>query len=400
MQKEATVAVIGGGISGLVCATRLLQLGVNNTTVFDTGQHAAGGRCSSRTVNINGKIHVFDHSAQYFTVSDPRFAKIVSYLHSKGAVKLWNGAIGHVKNGKFEKDKNLTQAFVGVDGMRSVANCLASNLRIKHPTWVANVLWDASMKKWNVDRHGYFDYLVIAHNGKCADKLMSNANVPSIHRLLQVRFSDCLNLKERKMHLCSLWVLMVAFPKSLNLSYEGAHVEDDDDISWIGNNSAKLSKPGHSSTDCTECWTIFSTKQFGSANKVSQENIPPRKSEEVTNKLLLAFGRVTKLSSKLPPPCFTKVQLWGAAVPLNVLQTTEECVFDGQHNVGICGDWLVSPSIQGAAMSGLALAEKISKHSLGLDSSSTSLTPVFSPANSSTIGEFPTNSSLIFNPKT
>lgn len=108
MQKEATVAVIGGGISGLVCATRLLQLGVNNTTVFDTGQHAAGGRCSSRTVNINGKIHVFDHSAQYFTVSDPRFAKIVSYLHSKGAVKLWNGAIGHVKNGKFEKDKNLT----------------------------------------------------------------------------------------------------------------------------------------------------------------------------------------------------------------------------------------------------------------------------------------------------
>merc|ERR1712168_699228 len=25
-----------------------------------------------------------------------------------------------------------------------------------------------------VDRHGHFDYLVIAHNGKCADKLMSN----------------------------------------------------------------------------------------------------------------------------------------------------------------------------------------------------------------------------------
>ena len=32
-----SVAVIGGGISGLVCANRLAQLGIKETTVFDTG---------------------------------------------------------------------------------------------------------------------------------------------------------------------------------------------------------------------------------------------------------------------------------------------------------------------------------------------------------------------------
>lgn len=34
---ERSVAIIGGGISGLVCAARLKQLNMNNVTVFDTG---------------------------------------------------------------------------------------------------------------------------------------------------------------------------------------------------------------------------------------------------------------------------------------------------------------------------------------------------------------------------
>lgn len=35
--RDPTVAIIGGGISGLVCAIRLNQLGVSRVTVFDTG---------------------------------------------------------------------------------------------------------------------------------------------------------------------------------------------------------------------------------------------------------------------------------------------------------------------------------------------------------------------------
>jgi hypothetical protein len=30
-----------------------------------------------------------------------------------------------------------------------------------------------------------------------------------------------------------------------------------------------------------------------------------------------------------------------------------------EANMGICGDWLVSPNVEGAALSGIALAEKI-----------------------------------------
>ena len=37
MASGPSVAVIGGGIAGLVCAARLGQLGINNVRVFDTG---------------------------------------------------------------------------------------------------------------------------------------------------------------------------------------------------------------------------------------------------------------------------------------------------------------------------------------------------------------------------
>lgn len=396
MSAGTSVAVIGGGIAGLVCANRLSQLGINNTMVFDTGKHAPGGRCSSRQVMIEGRACVFDHSAQYFTVTDSRFAKIVSYLHRKGVVKTWCGKIGHLKTGKFSEDKTLTQAFIGVSGMKDIPQCLAESVNLKQSTWAGNISWESELRKWRVDRHGYFDYLVIAHNGKCADKLMSNAGAPQIHKLTQVRFCQQPDMKDKRMQLCSIWALLVSFSTSLKLPYEGVHVEDAD-ISWMANNTAKLRDTSRPQTSSNECWTIFSTRQFGSRNKCPQENIPPKVEREVTSLLLQAVKRVTGLS-ELPVPNYTKVQLWGAAVPMNVLKTRDECVFDGQHNVGICGDWLTSPCIQGAAVSGLALAEKINKHCTGSDRSSTTLIPEFVMADGETIGAFPTDPNMIFKP--
>ena len=106
--------------------------------------------------------------------------------------------------------------------------------------------------KWKLYQYndflGNFDFVVIAHNGKCADKLMSTAgklnditciswmagntpylscfilficislfpfsflyfitDVPRIHNLLKVNFGDTLPPvnRMRKMQLCSLWV--------------------------------------------------------------------------------------------------------------------------------------------------------------------------------------------------
>lgn len=332
-----------------------------------TGKRAAGGRCSSRKVMINGQLHTFDHSCQYFTVSDRRFAKIVSFLHNQNAVKIWNGRIGHLHAGKFRDDPGLTQAFIGTDGMQTLTDCLASNANVQRPVWVSEVFWEAGSKKWKVDRFGYYDYLVIAHNGKCADKLMSSAGAPEVHSLLRVRFNDVLNPRDQRMHLCSLWVLLVAFDRSLGCRFEGAHVNHED-ISWISNNTAKYRNKTDSAigSEKTECWTVISTKTFGKTHKVPQENIPPSTEKLVTEKLLSALGDALGRDG-LPRVCYSRVQLWGAAVPINVLDNGSDHVFDGRHHLGACGDWLTSPCLQGAALSGLTLAEKIQHHFSGME---------------------------------
>lgn len=393
--SNRSVAVIGGGISGLVCANRLQQLGITNVTVFDTGKNATGGRCSSRRILVKGNTEIFDHACQYFTVSDQRFAKVISFLHDKKAVKIWKGRIGHLKHGKFQLDSNLTQAFIGTDGMQTVPQCLSDTVAVRRPVWIGDVSWQETCRRWKVDKYGHFDYLVIAHNGKCADKLMSNAGAPDVHSLLRVRFNDTWNPRDGRMHLCSLWVLLVAFETKLNLNFEAAHVTDRN-ISWISNNTSKY-KNEQESRNSIECWTIISTKSFGKAHKVPQENIPPATKKEVIELMLASFKSVIGSTQNLPAVCYTGVQLWGAAVPINVLNNTEECVFDEKHQVGVCGDWLRSPCIQGAAVSGLALAEHIQKHSIG-QTAMTSLRSDFKGTMASAIGSFPTDKRFIFNP--
>ncbi|XP_075142394.1 renalase-like [Leptodactylus fuscus] len=274
--------------------------------------------------------------------------------------------------------------------MQSVPECLSGLVHLKGNTWVSGVHWEASMKKWKVDDYGWFDYLVVAHNGKCAARLMADAGAPQIHNLLKVKFGPVLSPRTNVMQLCSLWVLLFALPRRFEVDFDGAFVEHPD-ISWIGNNTSK-----YSAQNQLQCWTLISTKTFGASHKVPQEFIPPSKEKEVTLLLLNGFAELTGIHRQLVAPCFTKVQLWGAANPLNVLQG-EDCVFQSSHNVGICGDWLVSPSIEGAAISGLALAEVINQHVNG-DRKDVGLKKRLEPADSEAIGAFPTNQSLFFKP--
>lgn len=184
-----------------------------------------------------------------------------------------------------EAVKNM-QAFVGTRGMQTVPECLSSLVHVEGNKWESSVDWDPLIKKWKVDEHGWYDYLVVAHNGKCAARLMADSGAPLIHDL-----PSGLDL----------------FSK-LQLNYDGAFV-DHPDISWIGNNTSKYRK------NQLECWTVISTKAFGANHKVPQEFIPPSKKKEVTHLLLIGSAEMTGTDRKALTTCFTKVQLWGAANP-------------------------------------------------------------------------------------
>ena len=56
-------------------------------------------------------------------------------------------------------------------------------------------------------------------------------------------------------------------------------------------------------------------------------------------------------------PSVFRVQLWGAALPLNSPKVP--CVLDPAARVGVCGDWLTGASLQSAWLSGMALADRL-----------------------------------------
>jgi hypothetical protein len=81
--------------------------------------------------------------------------------------------------------------------------------------------------------------------------------------------------------------------------------------------------------------------------------------------MLRAMEDATGLPSGSIVPISQKVQLWGAAVPMN--RHTAPFVMDGAAGVGVCGDWFTpsssstGPSIESAYLSGRFLADAIAE---------------------------------------
>mgnify|MGYP002388952309 FL=1 len=142
MHASTRVAIIGGGLSGLSCATTLIAAGVD-VRVFD--KHSFfGGRIGTKILETDGNKFIFDHGAQYFTIRSPEFKELVTaqcipngssssrysvflyhliYL-SVGAVVEWKDKVLAFNGKSWEETVDQPNRYVGVPGMRFVARCV------------------------------------------------------------------------------------------------------------------------------------------------------------------------------------------------------------------------------------------------------------------------------------
>ncbi|CAI5458444.1 unnamed protein product [Closterium sp. Yama58-4] len=395
MSRDPHVAILGGGMAGLMCALGLAERGIRST-VFDTGKHGLGGRMATREVEVAGKLRLFDHAAQFFTVTDDRFQSYVDRWLKEGALRVWDeGRIGTLQaGGAFSPllsggsgggggggGGGEARRLVSPNGMRAFCeHVIADKVKegvvgVERPVWIGKMR--ARGGKWVLEetgrKAGEFDFVVIAHNGKCANRLLAPAGVPKIARQM------------KRLELSSIWVSLIAFETPLLANgsaprghFDAAFVEGVPAVAWMCNNSAKLGEEGGGVRggdggeglgavrrgDGVECWTVLSSAAYGKRNKVPQENIPLARAARVKQEMLegvaAALGRP---ANSLPAVLFHKIQLWGAALPLNAPTTAAgggvECIMDASTRVGLCSDWLLAPSVQAAAISGLAMADKI-----------------------------------------
>ncbi|EFN58722.1 hypothetical protein CHLNCDRAFT_16675, partial [Chlorella variabilis] len=362
--EDPATAIIGGGMSGLACAWALAQSGLR-CTVFDTGEHGVGGRLATRS-SADGSLRgappglLFDHACQYFTATHPSFQQIVDEWQAAGVVQRWEGPVGRLRGGSFVPDGGQ-ERYMARGGMRQLAEHLAGRasreqrdgsgglVEVRRPQWVSEARFTPD--GWRLAGcgrdQGVYDAVVIAHNGKCANRLAAPMGVPAVAAQL------------RRLRLAATWVLMAAFrsPVAVPGGMEGAFIQGCQVLAWAGNNTAKLGPGG--GRDGVECWTLISTQGYGGTNKVPQENVPADVAQRVAAEMLAAFATALGLpEGALPPVVFTQTQLWGAALPTNSPRVP--CIFDPAARVGVCGDWVAEGgSVQAAALSGLALAQRI-----------------------------------------
>ena len=392
------VAIIGGGVSGLSCARTLnSQAPTISYTLFDTGKRSVGGRCSSREVVIDGEKIIMDHAAQYIHLSSQShqvFRDFVTTSVKNGALMEFDPQfIGQI-DGNFQQETSqemkcesqLSMNYVSPLGMghftrENLMEGLVSE-DIKQDVWINKLVKKEGSTKWNVygkgEFYGEYDKIIIAHNGKCADRLVSSVSgkVPAIHERLKVNFGP--NIKNmRKMHLCSLFVLAFVVPVgSIPIGSRDYHSgqyafniktttsvgynehENSSKLTWICNTSKKI----NAANGKYESWTLISTKEYAAENKVPQEAIPQEDESRITHELISDFQKCMGLSSIMNDIKFSKLQLWGAAIPLNRLNCP--FIYDGKEGIGVCGDWFdtqseIGPSIETAFMSGHLLARHI-----------------------------------------
>lgn len=90
------------------------------------------------------------------------------------------------------------EMYYGNGGMGIIPQSMAKsgNFKVEQDVWVRpnnGVKYNKSSRQWSVKGNGKlfgeYDYLVIAHNGKCADRLMPRTPAKDIHQLLRTNFA-------------------------------------------------------------------------------------------------------------------------------------------------------------------------------------------------------------------
>jgi Predicted NAD/FAD-dependent oxidoreductase len=282
--------------------------------VLDKGR-GPGGRMAARRVEIAGETVSFDHGAQYFTARDPAFRAVVAGWEPAGVVARWPAA--------------GDDAWVGTPGMNAPIRAMAQALDVRWGTRAEGLSRDGA--GWRVETGGGVftaAQVLVAVPAEQAAVLLADVAAELAALAGSVESAPC-------------WAVMAGFAEGLPIAADTFRSETAP-VSWAARNSAK---PGRSGA---ETWVIHASP----AHSRAIVNWPK---DEVARTLLADFFSVTGTPPSAPE--HLDAHRWLYALPQAL--SGESARYDAAAGIGIAGDWIHSPRVEGAWLSGRTLAAKV-----------------------------------------
>lgn len=332
---QAQIAVIGAGIAGLSCATALQQAG-HAVHLFDKSR-GAGGRMSTRRADD----WQCDHGAQYFTARDSAFRAEVLRWEQAGAAALWNARVQVIEADGTRPVASTLERFVGTPRMTSPAALLAQSLNLTTGSTIIR-LQGSDDGRWQLHSQEQgalaqrFDCVLLALPSPQAATLLQATRLPQATPPPALAAMADLALAAV---MTGCWTLMLRFAVAPDLPYDAAFVNHGP-LRWICRDS---SKPGRSGQ---ETWLLHASPEWSSLH-MEQD------ADSVAALLLQAFAQLNG-----PAPDAWTAHRWRYAQSKQQPQPALDpgCVWDDDVKLGLCGDWLNGGKVEGAWLSGRALA--------------------------------------------
>lgn len=324
--SSPSVAIIGAGLSGLTAAGALTDKGCS-VRLFEKSR-GPGGRMATR----RKESYAFDHGAQYFTVKHERFRKCVAHWQEIGLVSEWALKLGVAEQGRLSEKQPVVKRFVGIPRMSAITRHLATPLTISYQTRVGRI--NREQSQWRLVSKsgaelGLFDTVLINTPPEQAMDFLDEA--PEIaEQVGRVRMTPC-------------WAVMLAFAQSLPIPYDGVFIHGAP-LAWAARNSSKPERPAQ------ESWILHGTPAWSEAHLEMD-------SAEIVPLLTTAFFDSLGLDHAMP--IFGTAHRWRYAMAEEPLEAGY--LWNADLRLGLCGDWCHGSRVEGAYLSGLALAT----HALG-----------------------------------
>lgn len=310
MDGQSDILIIGGGMAGLSAATALAATG-QRIIVLDKGR-GPGGRMATRRVEIGGVQVRFDHGAQYFTARDPAFRETVAAWERAGVAARWSAA--------------GDDAWVGTPGMNACVQAMAAGLDVR---------WGLRAERLRREGTGW---RISAGEQEFVATTVLVAVPAEQAAVLLAEEAPHLAAEAARIVSAPCWAAMAAFREPLPFAPDTFRA-DNGPVSWAARNSAKPGRGG------TEIWVIH-------AAPARSREVLDRAKEDVAQALLADFFAAAGIAPVVPVHC--DAHRWLYALP-QVL-AGEGARFDPALGLGVAGDWLHSPRVEGAWLSGRALA--------------------------------------------